>query len=1344
MKRVLNPGKFAVLYGAFGVIWILVADRLAGPWQERLPWSALPVQGVGLVLLTAGLLYLLLESIARRQKQERTWYRELFESNPHPMWIYDLDTLGFLDVNRAAVLHYGYTREEFLSMSLPDIRPTEEVPALLENVKRAREGADHFGIWRHRRKDGSEFFVEVFSHRTNILDGKTRMVLAQDVTNRLTAEQRLRESEARFREMTENLGDIYYNYDPVNDRVLYVNENFTRLWGCPMDPLNAPKEPYLKGVHPEDLATVLQAEGRVRRGESTETEYRVVRPDGSVIWVLEQASPLMDAAGKVYRIVGTMRDVTARKDVEAVLREQQLLLRIAARVSRIGGWAIDLTDAGPVFAWSEEVCAFLGLSPDYRPPMETALRFFAPEHRPAIYRAIQDCIEKGEAFDENLEVIAAEGRRMAVRAMGEAVTDATGKVIRVQGALQDVTERQEAEQSLLQSQRRFYQLADAMPFMVWTGTSDGRVDFVNHVFMEYTGIPAEGNPGDHWVSTLHPDDVKRSTAKWWDAMGKGMAYEQEFRILRRDGQEYRWHKVTGHPVRDENGQVVKWYGAALDVHDIKLAEERANGLARRLIKTLESVTDAFFMMDRDWCFTYVNKEAERMLGRKRGDLLGRQVWTEFPDALDSEFERSYRHALETGETVAFEAYYPAPVEKWFAVRGYPSTTGLAVYFRDITQARRDAQSRRENEERMRMITRATNDLVWDYDAVAKTIWWGEGFERFFGPAPENRITDERFWEEHVHPDDLERTAAGIERAMTGGEGGWSDEYRLRCVDGSDVPVFDRGFVLRDEHGVPVRMFGGLTDLTERKRTEQDLRRLARELEEERRKLMIAQSVAKMGSWEMDLKTLVVNMSEESHRIYGLDAGRHTPSHIRLFGFIHPEDRRRVEQEYADSLAKPGPHACVHKVLMRDGSIKHVEQNWRIEYDGAGDPVRAIGTTQDITARLELEEQFRQAQKMEAVGRLAGGVAHDFNNMLTVIQVRAEQAARRLEPGSPLQATFTEILDAAERSAGLTRQLLTYARRQAVEPRVVDLNDSIGAMQQMLRRLIGEDLTLTWLPGDSLWPTRIDPAQVDQILANLCVNARDAIRDVGRIVIETQNITLDEEYCRNRTGHRPGDYVMIAVSDNGTGMDSDTRTHIFEPFYTTKEVGKGTGLGLATVYGIVQQNNGFVHVYSEPGEGTTFRIYLPALVTSEARPPLVVPRREPPRGKGETILVVEDESMILEVAVEVLQGLGYHVLSTTSPEEAVTIVTEHDGTIDLLLTDVIMPGMNGRDLAVRIRELSPGIHVLYTSGYTANVILTRGLVDRGDAFVQKPFSTSELASRVRSLIDAAAGDRQPGP
>lgn len=1332
----MNPVKVTLIYAVVGVAWVVATDWFTGRWGMPAPLGTHMFKGLLYVAVTSALLYGLIRVIERHLQHERAWYRELFEGNPQPMWVYDLETLRFIEVNQAAVLHYGYSREEFLSMSLLDIRPVEEVPSLLASVARARAGAEHGGIWRHRKKDGSEIFVEVFSQRAHFRNRNSKMVLAQDVTARLRVEERLRNSEAHFREMTENLGDVYYNYDPVNDRLLYVNDNFARIWGRPLETAYAHPMSYLDGIHPADRPAAERASARQRRGEFTETEYRVVRPDGGVTWVQDRSRPLMDTQGHVYRIVGTMRDITLRKQAEAALQESRALSRIAGRVGRLGGWTIDAVETGWTVTWSDEVCLLHGVLPGFEPTVDIALGFFAPEHRPLIQAAIEACFRERRPFDAEYEIMRADGRRVVVRVMGEAVTGADGKVVRVQGGLQDVTELKEAEQSLLLSELRYYQLADSMPFIVWAADADGRIDFVNRIFTEYTGTSSEEDIGRRWVSTIHPDDLERCRAAWREAVAGGKSYQLEYRLRRVDG-TYRWHQLTVTVIQGDDGAILKWYGAAVDVHEIKEAEERAHELAQRLGKTLESITDAFFTMDLHWRFTYVNREAERLLGRDRHELLGRSVWVEFPHAVSSDFETNYHHAMRTGETVAFDAYYPEPVDKWFAVRTFPSSNGLAVYFRDVTRSRIYAQKRRENEERLRLITRATNDLVWDYDVVAGTIWWGEGYEDYYGPAPEDRKTSVTFWEDHVHPEDRARTLAGIERAFEDGSEAWTEEYRIRRDDGTYVPVLDRGFVLRDEHGKAVRMIGGLADLTERERAQEDLRRLARELERERARLMTAQSVAKLGNWEVDLRTRAISMSEENYRIYGLDPASHSPTLALLFGTIHPDDKARVEKAFFDSRAVVGEHSQAHRVVTPEGVTKHVEQIWRIEHDEDGQPLRALGTTQDISARVGLEEQFRQAQKMEAVGRLAGGIAHDFNNMLTVILMRVEQATRRLDAASALRAPLEEIRDAAQRSAGLTRQLLAYARRQAVEPRVVDLNATIGTMQQMLRRLIGEDIALDWEPGDGVWATRIDPVQIDQVLANLCINARDAIRDVGRIGIETANARFDQEYCRQHAGHRPGDYVMIAVSDTGVGMDAHTRTHIFEPFYTTKEVGKGTGLGLATVYGIVQQNNGFIHVYSEPGEGTTFRVYLPAHGVLEPDPLALPPlfSGESPSARGETVLVVEDESLILDVAVEILQELGYTVLSTTSPAEALEIAARHPGRIDLLINDVIMPGMNGRDLAEKVRVLRPSVRVLYMSGYTAHVIIKRGLVDRGEVFVQKPFSAEELALRVRELLDA---------
>jgi PAS domain S-box-containing protein len=389
-----------------------------------------------------------------------------------------------------------------------------------------------------------------------------------------------------------------------------------------------------------------------------------------------------------------------------------------------------------------------------------------------------------------------------------------------------------------------------------------------------------------------------------------------------------------------------------------------------------------------------------------------------------------------------------------------------------------------------------------------------------------------------------------------------------------------------------------------------------------------------------------------------------------------------------------------------------------------------------TAYEKMEDQLRQAQKMETVGRLAGGVAHDFNNMLGVILGHAELALLQADENHDLHDDLKEIQKAAERSADITKQLLAFARKQIISPRQLNLNDTVESMLNMLRRLIGEDIDLVWKPAAHLWPVKMDPSQIDQILANLCVNARDAISGVGKLTIETGIKTFDEEYCNEHLGFIPGDFVMLAVSDNGCGMDKNTLANLFEPFFTTKEVGKGTGLGLATVYGIVRQNNGFINVYSEPDQGSTFRIYLSRFFDDDSVAK-AIPRKKTVAGGTETILLVEDEPSILRMTRMMLEKKGYSVLYATTPEEAMEKAKNHPGNIDLLMTDVVMPEMNGRNLAGKITELYPGIGILFMSGYTSNVIAHQGILDDGVAFIQKPFSMADMAEKIREVLDSAS-------
>lgn len=412
--------------------------------------------------------------------------------------------------------------------------------------------------------------------------------------------------------------------------------------------------------------------------------------------------------------------------------------------------------------------------------------------------------------------------------------------------------------------------------------------------------------------------------------------------------------------------------------------------------------------------------------------------------------------------------------------------------------------------------------------------------------------------------------------------------------------------------------------------------------------------------------------------------------------------------------------------------KHEECGVQKEIEGS---FTIEGFTMDITDQRKVEEQFRQAQKMESVGRLAGGVAHDYNNMLSVIIGYTELALDEVSPSDPIYRKLQEILKAGRRSAEVTRQLLAFARKQTIAPKVLDLNATVEGMLNMIRRLIGEDIDLAWLPSKvPLWPVKMDTSQLDQILANLCINARDAIAGVGKITIETGTTTFDREYCDDHPGFIPGEFLRLAVSDNGSGMDQKIQEKLFEPFFTTKGVGKGTGLGLATIYGIVKQNSGFINVYSEPGKGSTFKIYLPRHITrdqdvhsskgADVKTEL---------GHGEIVLVVEDEPAILSMSRGMLIRLGYTVISAGKSGDAIQLAREHCGSIRLLITDVIMPEMNGRELARQITQINPDMKLLFMSGYTANVIAHHGVLDDGVLFIQKPFSMKELGAKVHEAL-----------
>jgi len=813
-----------------------------------------------------------------------------------------------------------------------------------------------------------------------------------------------------------------------------------------------------------------------------------------------------------------------------------------------------------------------------------------------------------------------------------------------------------------------------------------------------------------------------------DLIENDKPYNLEFEIITRDKGIRKTIISIAEVERDNTDNPLKISGVILDITNRKETEKEFIKSEEKFRLLAENSIDCIWKLDKKLRFTYLSPSVESLFGFKPEEWIGTSLKSHFKAKTFFKVATKTADAIKNYKTfkaITFETKMLSKKNEEIDVEisgnvlldSSGKLLGLQGSTKVITERKKAEAKIIESESHWRTLVNTIPDLVWLKDPEGVYLACNSKFERLFG-ARENEIigkTDYDFLEkdlaEFFRQKDKEASDAG-KATINEEEVTYADDGHKELLETIKSPMYDSNNHL-------IGVLGVARDITLRKQTESEIKKLSTGIEQSPVSIVISDIDGIIEYVNPKFCELTGYTAEEAKgkKTSVLKSGQHTDSFYKeLWDTILSGKSWRGE---FNNKKKNG------ELFWEDATIGPI-------FDEEGKITHFVAIKEDITERIILQEQFQQAQKMESVARLAGGVAHDFNNMLSVILGYSEMALSELEPGDELYNDLKQINNAGQRSSDLTAQLLAFSRKQTIVPKVLDLNDCISGMLKMLSRLIGEDIDLSWNPGKDIWRVKMDPSQVDQVLANLCINARDAISGVGRITIKTENISFDKEYSSLHNFAEQGDYIMVSVYDTGCGMDKDTLQNIFEPFFTTKEQGEGTGLGLATVYGAVKQNHGLINVYSEPGQGTNFKLYFPRFTG-------IVPRKtdeeemDVPKGNKEVIVLVEDEETILKMTESMLESLNYTVVSVNAPGEVLALVAKYDVKIDLLLTDVVMPKMNGKELATELKILHADMKVLFMSGYTSDIITNRGVLDEGVNFISKPFSKRDIAIKLKEVL-----------
>ena len=1154
-----------------------------------------------------------------------------------------------------------------------------------------------------------------------------------DITARKRKEEAFHNIQRQLRESQQMARLGSWSWDADTGRIWWSDEVYDLIG---QDPARGPLSlaAFLERVHPQDRHF---AAARLRAWEAGENrfagDFRVMRPNGETIWIHSQARAVRDETGRLLAVEGFDQDINERKNNEIAMRESGKRFRSTFEQAAVGIAHVSLE--GKFLRVNER---FADITRRDRDEL-MSLTFQQITHPDDLDGDLEKIAElmggRTDSYSLEKRYLRKDGSVIWVNLTVSLRRDPDAEPVYFISVIEDVTQRKKAEEDAREAREMLRLVLDTIPQGVFWKDRDSRYLGCNEVVARSMGLAAPANV------------VGMTDADWHFISPKEAAFfvQKDREVMETGFPQLRIHETASLPdgqtivletnklpLRDASGRVIGILGTWENVTERLRVEQALRESEERQRLAIQVARVGVVRIDYRRQTALLSERAGELFGLSAGRDIPRQRLHELFHPEDRErLDRLIDSTLDPSGPGWFEAEHrvirPDLTVRWLSVRkqisfeeGTPVRALLVAA--DVTDRREIEEHLRESEERFRAMAEGLAAPLFVHDEFGNILFQNPGTVRTLGYSHEElakmKVLDiDVTWK-------LDQARVMWDELMARPANQKTFETTQRRKDGSVFPVEVRLSVIPWLGKMAI--LASVRDLTERKKVEMQLRHQEMLIRE-------AAEMAHVGGWGFDPVTMEADWTPEVARIHDLQTD--VPVNVdEGFNYYCGEDRNKIEAAIQAAITTGAPCDLELQFLSAKGVQKWVRTTCKpiIEH---GRVVRVRGSLQDITDRKLLEEQFRQAQKMEAVGRLAGGIAHDFNNLLTVINGYCDLILSDLDVEDAKRPLITEVYEAGERAAGLTAQLLAFSRKAVVAPKILDLKDVVSSSDKLLRRLIGEDIILSVVSHQSTCRIEADPNQLDQVIMNLAVNARDAMPQGGRLVIESNLITLVRSRPTPDGDMPPGRYVELSMTDTGTGMSKEVQAKIFEPFFTTKEIGSGTGLGLAVVHGVVRQAGGHIFVESELGRGATFRLYFPEVPEPEADA-TIVPRIAPSRGT-EMVLLVEDDEAVRALSCMALESQGYRVVAAPGGREAIAALDGLTEAPAILVTDVVMPGMSGRELAEAIRQRLPEIPVLYVSGYTDDTVLRHGVEQAKDAFLQKPFSPLGLARRVRAILDAIA-------